>query len=163
MEDPTKNEYKPNIYPIMYWALLYGALSALALFVLKLLSDFITILWFPVFLAGLIWGGFRKYKQDKAAWMAGKGIVGTQKSAVDEFKDAARDITQATQEMVSRHAQEDAAAVVAAQEAQVQQDTLAIQDEAALPESAPIPPQPPQEQQSSPESEQIITQEPENK
>lgn len=149
MEDTTpQNEYKPNIYPIMYWAILYGALSALALFVLKLLSDFITILWFPVFLAGLVWGGFRKYKQDKAAWMQGKGIVGTQKSAVDEFKDAARDITQATQEMVSRHAQEDAASAIATQEAQAAQDQLAIQDEAALPQQ---PSQP----------EQIITQEPE--
>ncbi len=159
MEQETlKNEYKPNIYPIMYWALLYGALSALALFVLKILSDFITILWFPVFLAGLVWGGFRKYKQDKTAWMQGKGIVGTQKSAVDEFKDAARDITLATQEMVSRHAQEDAKAVVAAQEAQTQQDTLAIQDEAALPDSAPVAPQAP-ETPSQPE--EIITQEPE--
>lgn len=151
MEDTTpQNEYKPNIYPIMYWAILYGALSALALFVLKLLSDFITILWFPVFLAGLVWGGFRKYKQDKTAWMQGKGIVGTSKSVVEEFKDAARDITQATQEMVSRHAQEDAASAIATQEAQVQQDQLAIQDEAALP------------QQPS-QTEQIITQEPETK
>lgn len=152
METPTpQNEYKPNIYPIMYWALLYGALCALALFALKLLSDFIVILWFPVFLAGVIWGGFRKYKQDKASWMQGKGIVGTKKSPVDEFKDAARDIAQASQEMVARHAKEDADAVIATQEAQAQQDQLAIQDEVALPES-PATPQ---------EDGQIITQEPE--
>lgn len=147
MDEQPSNEYKPNIYPIMYWALLYGALSALVLFVLKLLSDFITVLWFPVFLAGLIWGGYRKYKQDRAAWMQGHGIVPVKKTAVEEFKDAAKDITQATQDMVTRHAQEDAAAAVAAQQAESQQQQLAIQDEAALPES-PVQ-----------EGEQIVTQE----
>ncbi len=114
--------YKPNIYPIIYWAILYGAIAALALVALTMLASFITVLWFPVFLAGLIWGGFRKYKQDKAAWMQGKGLVGTSKSPVEEFKDAARDIAQASRDMVQRHAQEDA--TVAAEQAQAQEDAL---------------------------------------
>ncbi len=152
-QQSTEQDYKPNLYPIMYWAILYGVIAALALLALKLLSDYITVLWFPVFLAGLIWGGFRKYKQDKAIWMQGRGIVSTKKSAIEEFKDAAKDITQATQEMVTRHAQEDAVAVQVAQEAEVAQQELAIQDEVALPES---PEQPA-------EDEKIITQQPENK
>lgn len=116
MEQTTPQaEFKPNIYPIMYWAILYGVMAAIALLLFKLIADYLTFLWFPVFLGGMIWGGYRKYKQDKKAWMTGKGIVGTSKSAVEEFKDAARDIAQASQEMVSRHAQEDAEAVIAQQ------------------------------------------------
>lgn len=113
MNDPTgRQEYKPNIYPIMYWAILYGVLCALALFVIKLLSDFITLLWFPVFLAGLLWGGFRKYKKDKEAWVRQGNSnpqdvsQGNPKSVVVEFKDAARDIAQASQEIVTRRAED---------------------------------------------------------
>lgn len=148
-------EYKPNIYPIIYWALLYGALSALALFVLKLLSDFITILWFPVFLAGLIWGGFRKYKQDKATWMQSQGVAVPQKSAMEEFKDAARDITQATQEMVTKQAIEDAALRQAQGEVQEVQIENTPQPEQAASQPTPITPQPSQEQAG----EEIISQE----
>jgi uncharacterized membrane protein len=113
MEQPApKAEYKPNIYPIMYWAIVYGIIAAFALFVLHVLSGFIAIVWFPVFLAGVVWGGYRKYKQDKAAWMQSTGTTSSSKpkSPVEEFKDAARDIAQASREMIVRQAQEDVAA-----------------------------------------------------
>lgn len=180
MEDTSKKDYKPNIYPIMYWAVLYGALSALGLFAVYLLASFITVLWFPVFLAGLLWGGFRKYKQDKAVWMNANGVSNTPKSAVDEFKDAARDIAQASQEMVTRHAQEDADAVTAAQEAAgttpqaqgkpfdevqgKQAEQVAAQDDVVFSDSAPIiTPQVPETPSQPTQEEKIITQEPEIK
>lgn len=145
---PKPIAYKPNIYPIIYWAILYGAIAALALVALTMLASFITVLWFPVFLAGLIWGGFRKYKQDKAAWMQGKGLVGTSKSPVEEFKDAARDIAQASRDMVQRHAQEDA--TIAAEQAQAEEEFSApAMEQQVVPEA-------PQEQQ-----EAILTEEPE--
>ncbi|HLD26127.1 MAG TPA: hypothetical protein VJC05_03745 [Candidatus Andersenbacteria bacterium] len=86
-------EFKPNIYPIMYWALLYGVIAGILLFMLFILSRFITVVWFPVFLAGLIWGGYRNYKQQKTA--AGETMV---KPVMQEFKEAASDIVAATRE-----------------------------------------------------------------
>lgn len=112
MEQAPQQGYKPNIYPIMYWAILYGVLCALALLVIKLLSDFITLLWFPVFLVGFLWGGYRKYKKDKDAWVRQSGSISLNaspenpKSALAEFKDAARDIAQASQEIVTRRAED---------------------------------------------------------
>lgn len=152
-------EYKPNIYPIMYWAILYGVIAAVALLVFKLLAEYLTYLWFPVFLAGMIWGGYRKYTQDKKTWMAGKGLVGTSKSPVEEFKDAARDIAQASREMVAKNAKEDAQAAIIQQEAQGE-PTLqeALEEQAA--ESAPAPESIPQTETPA-ELEEIVTQEPE--
>ncbi len=129
-------EYKPNIYPIMYWAIMYGLVAAFLLLIFHVLNGFIGFLWFPVFLAGLIWGGYRKYKQDKAAWMQQQGSSldpssVRQKSAVEEFKDAAKDIAVASREMMARHAQEDAVAVQQAKE-----DALAAQQEYAQNTSA---------------------------
>ena len=154
-----QTEFKPNIYPIMYWAILYGVMAAIALLLFKLLADYLTFLWFPVFLGGMVWGGYRKYKQDKKSWMTGKGIVGTSKSAVEEFKDAARDIAQASQEMVSRHAQEDAEAVIAQQETPAVQPEMPIETQTET-EVAPIPEVVP-EAEIPAESEEIVTQEPE--
>ncbi|HLC49788.1 MAG TPA: hypothetical protein VJI96_05390 [Candidatus Andersenbacteria bacterium] len=125
-------EYKPNIYPIMYWALVYGIIAASVLLLIKILADFINIIWFFVFLAGLIWGGFRKYKQDKAAWMQGSGIKSTSKSAKEEFKEAARDIAQAGKEMIAKQVQENAQAAQessAAGEIPVQENTAPLQED----------------------------------
>lgn len=114
-------DYKPNIYPIMYWAILYGIIAAFALLIVNLLAGFIAVIWFPVFLAGVVWGGYRKYKQDKAAWMQSTGTTpespsSTPRSPVQEFKDAAKDIAQAGREMIARQAAEDIAATQASQE-----------------------------------------------
>jgi hypothetical protein len=100
-------EYKPNIYPIMYWAILYGVVTTLVLFALNLLASYMSLLWFPIFLVGLIWGGYRRYEKDKKNWMEGQGLVGTSKAPLEEFKDAVRDIAQATQEMIAKHKAED--------------------------------------------------------
>lgn len=150
-----QGEYKPNIYPIMYWAILYGLIAAFVLFAITMLANFITVLWFPVFLAGVIWGGFRKYKQDKAAWAQSQGAPSVPKTPVQEFKDAARDIAQASREMIARQAQEDAQVVqeeVVAQEAAAEAQEVPV----AEPAVAEVP------QEAAPAAEEtIVTQEPE--
>lgn len=96
-------EFKPNIYPIMYWGLMYGLIAGFVLFLLFILSRYITLLWFPVFLAGVMWGGYRNYrKQKNEAGHAGT----TPKSPIEEFKEAARDIVGATREMIAEQARE---------------------------------------------------------
>ena len=146
-QQPPQTEYKPNIYPIMYWGILYGVIAALALLTIRLLADFISVLWFPVFLAGLIWGGYRKYVQDKAAWMQSTGTPsttqsGTSKSPVEEFKAAARDIAQAGREMIARQAVEDA---VTDQAEQIEQTETPIAE--TIQKEAPQ-----QEEQTPPQS-----------
>ena len=82
---------------------MYGLIAGFVLFILLLMSRFITLLWFPVFLVGVIWGGYRNYKKQKSE----SGHVSTQpKTALEEFKEAARDIVGATRDMVAEQAQE---------------------------------------------------------
>lgn len=98
--------FKPNIYPVMYWALAYGVIAGAILFVVYLLSRYITIVWFPVFLAGVVWGGYRNYKKQKNFWHTSQGMPPVKKSAMDEFKEAVGDIVSASQEMMAEQAQE---------------------------------------------------------
>ncbi len=141
----------------MYWAILYGVIAAVALLIFKMLADYLTYLWFPVFLLGMVWGGYRKYTQDKKAWMAGTGIVGTSKSAIEEFKDAARDIANASREMMAKRAQEDSQSAIGIQEEAIaaQQETIAPEAEAA---ETPVAPEAPAIAAQE-EPEEIVTQE----
>ncbi len=97
-------EFKPNIYPVMYWALAFGVAAGILLLVVQLLSRFITVLWFPVFLAGLLYGGWRNYKKQKAAWSAATGSTPSAGTAWDEFKQAAGDIASASQDLMKEEA-----------------------------------------------------------
>lgn len=169
-QQPPQPEYKPNIYPIMYWALVYGIIAAAALFAVHLLAGFIALIWFPVFLAGIIWGGYRKYEQDKAAWAQSNSAApgnasGVPVSPMEEFKNAARDIAKAGQEMITRQAIEDIVVEQAAQEEiitqenvaqenstegtaaqqtqQALQEEISTQEQAVLPEEEPKTPQSP--------------------
>lgn len=115
-------DFKPNIYPIMYWGLMYGLIAGFVLFILFLMSRFITVLWFPVFLVGVIWGGYRNYKKQKSE----SGHVSTiPKTALEEFKEAARDIVGATREMVAEQAEEAAQEEEAAVAAMTEEDVIA--------------------------------------
>ena len=96
-------EFKPNIYPIMYWVLMYGLIAGFVLFLLFIMSRYITLLWFPVFLIGVIWGGYRNYKKQRSE--AGQESQ-PPKTPLEEFKEAARDIVGATREMVAEQARE---------------------------------------------------------
>lgn len=158
-QTPPQGEYKPNIYPIMYWAILYGIIAAFVLLVISMLASFITVLWFPVFLAGVVWGGFRKYKQDKAAWSQGQGVPSTPKTPVEEFKDAARDIAQASREMMARQAQEDTAAAQAVGQQGTPEETVAVAEEVPAEETPVAVPEIPVTEVPT-EEEEIITQQP---
>lgn|SRR3989344_6443672 len=89
-------EFRPNIYPIMYWGLLYGLAAGLLLFAVFILSQFITLVWFPVFLAGVIWGGYRNYQKQKRS----QGVVTIPQRPMQEFREAASDIVSATRDML---------------------------------------------------------------
>ncbi|MDZ4225322.1 MAG: hypothetical protein U1C49_00585, partial [Candidatus Andersenbacteria bacterium] len=102
----TGQEFKPNIYPVMYWALAYGVVAGLLLFLLSVLSQFLTLVWFPVFLAGLIWGGYRNYQKQRSEWRQNTGTPATAQSPVNEFKSAVQDIAAASRELMSQEAQE---------------------------------------------------------
>lgn len=102
MDTPTSatSEFKPNIYPVMYWALAFGVTAGILLFLVGLLSRYITIVWFPVFLAGLVWGGYRNYKKQKQDWYANNGAVAASGTPLQEFKQAVQDITSASRTLM---------------------------------------------------------------
>lgn len=119
-------EFKPNIYPIMWWALAYGALASLAFLVIMLLSRYIG---FPLlFLIGLVWGAYRNYQKQKEAWSINQGVPPQSGSFVQEFKNAFSDISTAGREMMAEQRAEDAAAAQAAAEAEAE----AIAEEEAV-------------------------------
>lgn len=98
---PT-GEFKPNIYPIMYWALAFGAAASVLLFVLYLLSQVIAFAWVPVFMTGLIWGGYRNYKKQKQEWSTSAGVVPAAMSPLAEFRQAASDVAQASRDLMEQ-------------------------------------------------------------
>lgn len=132
-------EFKPNIYPIMYWALAYGVLAGLLLFVVYLLSNFITVIWFPVFLTGVVFGGFRNWRKQKNEWGTNQGVPPQSKPVMQEFREAVSDITVASREMIAEQQAEDAQA--AAQEQEFTQDEEPPQQQP--PVQPPAPPAPP--------------------
>jgi len=102
-------QFKPNIYPIIYWGLLYGVIAGFILFVIFFLSRYLTTIWFPVFLVGLIWGGYRNYKKQKKEWSSSTGVKTEKTSPLDEIKEAAGDIVEATKDMLAEQTQAEAA------------------------------------------------------
>lgn len=98
-EQPTQPSvpFKPNMYPIMYWALAYGVIAGLLLLLVFLLSQYITIVWLPVFLTGLVLGGYRNYQKQKNQ----AGIAGNS-SAMNEFRQAVADIASASQGLMNQ-------------------------------------------------------------
>jgi hypothetical protein len=95
-------EFKPNIYPIMYWSLIYGLSAGVILFLLSVLSRYITLIWFPVFLAGLVWGGYRNYQRQRQEWEHAHGVTKGPVSPMDEFKAATRDVVAASRELITQ-------------------------------------------------------------
>lgn len=143
-------EFKPNIYPIMYWALAYGLAAGFLLFLVYLLSRYITLFWFPVFAAGLIWGGFRNYKKQKKAWAQQTGAPVTAGTPMQEFREAVSDVVQASREMAAEQRAEEVAAIAqveaeATEEVPPSQPSPeatagTAQGETNLPPAPPIPP-----------------------
>ena len=126
-------EFKPNIYPIIYWALAYAVIAGFLLFLVYMLSQYITIVWFPVFLAGLVWGGYRNYQKQKKIWSTQSGVPLTPKSPVQEFKEAVSDVTQAAREMVAQQRAEDAQIANAEAEALAEEENPPAQPDRPTP------------------------------
>lgn len=139
-QPPT--EFKPNIYPIMYWALAFGIVAGLLLFILRLLAQFITVIWFPVFLIGLIWGAYRNYKKQKREWVKYSGMPIAPASPLQEFKQAARDIMDATRDMVAQNAIEDAERAIQAEQTFTQEEVMNEEPIGAAQGKPPVPPPP---------------------
>ena len=114
--------FKPNIYPILYWAIAYGVIAGVLLLLLLLLSRFITLVWFPVFLVGLVWGGYRNYKKQKRIWSTQTGVPIAPKNPMEEFREAVSDVVDASREMVAQHRAEDAEIAAAETEAAQEQE-----------------------------------------
>lgn len=93
----------------MYWGLMFGLIAGFMLFAIFLLSRYITTIWFPVFLAGVIWGGYRNYRKQKKAWQGQVGQPSEVASVVEEVKEAARDIAVATRDMMAEQPEATAA------------------------------------------------------
>lgn len=138
-QPPT--QFKPNIYPIMYWALAFGVIAGLVLFVVYLLARFITVIWFPVFLAGLIWGAYRNYQKQKAEWHKYNGMPVPPLAPLEEFKQAAHDIIDASRDMVAQQAAEDAELARQAEQTLTQEEVMT--EEPAPGTEIPPPPNPP--------------------
>ena len=100
-QQPTPAEFKPNIYPIMYWALAYGVLAGVLLFVVFLLSRIITLVWFPVFIVGLVYGAFRNYRRQRGEWDQSQGTPSPARPVTQELREAVADIAVASQEMMA--------------------------------------------------------------
>lgn len=115
--------FKPNLYPIMYWGLVYGICAGLLLFAVLLLSRFVVIVWFPFFLGGLLWGGYRNYQQQKLAGQ--HNVSEAAQPPLQEIKAAARDIISATRDMMRENATTDEA------------------ENASVPDAEDVPPRPP--------------------
>lgn len=134
--------FKPNIYPIIYWALAFGVTAGVALFILQLLANYITIVWFPVFILGLAWGAYRNYQQQKKAWQTRAGVPATPQSPGAEIRQAVKDIADASKELFNQ----EAAPAVPAPEAPAPEAPAAPVQE--MPAVTPEPPttetQPPQ-------------------
>jgi hypothetical protein len=102
-------DFKPQIMPVLYWALAYGALAGFVLFLLNLLAAYVTVVWFPVFLIGVVFGGWRNYKRQKSRSYAQGGTVPLPQTLAAEFREAASDIAAASRDLLQQNAKEEAA------------------------------------------------------
>lgn len=149
-DGPPSSEYKPNVYQLIFWALTYGVIAGLVLLVLRLLANYLSLLWGPVFLAALLWGGYRNYMKQKMEWHQARGQQVPQLSTVDQIKEAARDIMVASQEVARQQQQEDSALAERAKQEEILQQqpvqTIPVADDNDVnvpppsPPAAPLPP-----------------------
>lgn len=144
------DEYKPNIYQLIFWALTYGVIAGAVLFVLRLLANYLALVWGPVFLAALAWGGYRNYLKQKLEWHSARGEQAPRLSPMDQIREAARDIVTASQEVAGQQQEEDrvlaerAAQEEAAQQAaEVEVKSTTDENPTVPPPSTSTPPQPP--------------------
>ena len=126
-------EFKPNTSPIIYWGLAYGLAAGFLLLIVSLLSRYITFVWPFVFMAGLVWGGYRNYRKQKQA--LGIAPAG---SPLQEFRQAAADIASVSQEVFNQDEPQ------AASIKEELQPIINPTEEVIVEENPPAPPYPPQ-------------------
>ena len=95
-------EFKPNIYPLIFWGIIYGVPAGLLVLAMQFLSNMIGIVWGPVFLLGLAWGAFRNYQKQKETWLNNQGQTYQPQSIMQEFRSATQDIMNASQEVMQQ-------------------------------------------------------------
>lgn len=135
-------EFKPNIYPVIYWALAYGVIAGFLLFLIYLLSRYITVVWFPVFLVGLVWGGLRNYRKQKRVWSQQSGVPITPKSPMEEFREAVSDVVDASRDMVAQQRAEDEAIAVEEAAALDEEEVAEAERAEGTPDEYNTPPRP---------------------
>lgn len=104
-ENRVVNEFKPNLYPMMFWALIFGATAGIGLFTVFILERYITTIWFPVFLGGLGWGALRNYRKQKKQWSEQTGETPSNQSPMQEIREAVGDVVQASREIMAEQDQ----------------------------------------------------------
>lgn len=104
-ELPATLKFKPNIYPVILWSLVYGLAAGVLLFLITVAQQFVTILWIPLFLAGVVWGGWRNYVRQKSAWLASQGQAYQPQSTTAEFREALSDIRVASRDLFESEAE----------------------------------------------------------
>ena len=127
--DNFQVEFKPNMYPIMYWALAFGAASGVAMFLLLILSQYINIIWVPVFLVGLVWGGYRNYQKQKAAWQQVQGLPARSGTPAQEFRQAVGDVMNASREMMAENRAEEQVRQAQLEQELLEQQQVVSEDE----------------------------------
>lgn len=100
-------QFKPNIMPIFYWALAYGSAAGILMSLMKIMAKYLTWAWLPVFLASLIWGGWRSWRQQRQQWYAQTNEKPPAQSVAEEIRQAASDMAQASQDMLNQDADEE--------------------------------------------------------
>lgn len=93
--------------PIFYWALAYGAAAGILMSLVAIMAKYLTLAWLPVFLAGLIWGGWRSWRQQRQQWYAQENVTPPAQSVAEEIRQAALDMAQASQELLNQDAEEE--------------------------------------------------------
>lgn len=135
-------EFKPNTSPIIYWGLAYGLAAGFLLLIMSLLSRYITFVWPFVFMAGLVWGGYRNYRKQKTAL----GIAPAS-SPLQEFRQAVQDIASVSQEVFNQDEPQAESLDQAPQQEvspEVEEQLAPPTEEVIVEENPPAPPYPPQ-------------------
>ena len=75
------------------------------MYLLTIASAYIGMVWFPIFMVGLVWGGYRNYQMQKARWYQQAGQPTPTQSPLQEFKQAVTDIADASKELMNQESE----------------------------------------------------------
>ncbi|MCH8748451.1 hypothetical protein IH781_01745 [Patescibacteria group bacterium] len=98
-EEKTGRGFRVNIYPVMYWGLLFGLGASVLVWLVAQLAQYLSNVLLPVFLGGLVGGAFWSYLRQRNAWSKKRG---NKQVAADgaSFGAAVRDIAGASANLI---------------------------------------------------------------